>query len=91
MFERLKVMTAEPVAMSGSLFSQIIHVAFRANRQILDESRREYTHTVPLTVPAIVTGVAIASVLTRLIELLGRGVWILVRPAAVARNVKHAH
>lgn len=67
-YERLAALNAELAAMSGSLLAQIAHVAFRPNRALLDETGAAYTYTVPLSPPAIVSGIVIGAALAMLVE-----------------------
>jgi Protein of unknown function (DUF2937) len=80
MYERLTAMTAELAAMSGPLIKQIIHVVFRPNQEILDETWATYTYSVPLNAPAIGSGVAIGTLLAMLVEALFVGAVRFVRP-----------
>jgi hypothetical protein len=80
MYERLTAMTAELAAMSGPLIKQMIHVVFRPNREILDETWATYTYSVPLNAPAIGSGVAIGALLAMLAEALLVATVRLVRP-----------
>jgi hypothetical protein len=77
---RLTALTGELAAMRGPLIRQIIHVVFRPNREILGETWAEYTYTVPLNAPAIVSGIAIGTLLSILIEATFFGVMRLLRP-----------
>src|SRR5580658_4213512 len=67
MYERLKDFTAELDALRGPLIKQVIHIVFRPNREILGETRAEYSYTVPLNLPAIATGIIIGVVLAALV------------------------
>jgi hypothetical protein len=80
MYDRLTILTAELAVMRGPLIGQMIHVVFRANAEILDETRAAYSYTVPLNPAAIVSGVSIGALLALLIELLLIGGVRLVRP-----------
>lgn len=80
MYGRLTTLAAELAAMSGPLISQVMHVAFRPNREILHEAWAEYTYTVPLNAPAIVCGVGIGALLAMLVEALFAGIGRLLRP-----------
>ena len=72
--ERLVILTAELAAMTGPLIKQIVHVAFRPDKEILDETWSEYTYSVPLNPPAIITGIAIGGLLAILVESLFAGI-----------------
>lgn len=80
MYERLTALTAELAALRGSLIKQLIHVAFRGNREILDETWSAYSYTVPLSPPAVVSGVTSGAVLAMLVEGLLVGLVRLVYP-----------
>jgi hypothetical protein len=80
MYLRLQNLDAELAAMQKPLISQMFHVLFRPNREILAETRAAYSYTVPLSPAAIITGLAIGVVLAALVESLLIGAWRLVRP-----------
>ena len=80
MYERLTALTAELAALRGSLIKQLIHVAFRGNREILDETWSAYSYTVPLNPPAVVSGVTSGALLAILVEGLLVGLVRLVYP-----------
>jgi Protein of unknown function (DUF2937) len=80
MYERLTTLAAEREAMNTPLLKQIVHVMVRPNREILDETRAEYTYAVPLNAAAIVSGVTIGAVLAMLVESLVTGLGHLFRP-----------
>jgi hypothetical protein len=79
-YDRLLMLTAELAALRGSLPAQIAHVAFRPNRELFLETRAAYSYTVPLSPPAIVSGIAFGALLALLAEGLLGGVFYLVRP-----------
>jgi len=79
LYARLKYLAAELKALSGSLLQRLLHVAFAADREILDESVRAYSYTVPLNQDAIVCGISAGFVLAITIELLLVGVFRLGR------------
>jgi hypothetical protein len=80
MYERLTALSAERNAMRGPLLGQIVHVALQPNREILEETRSEYTYTVPLNAAAIVSGVAIGTLLALLTEAVWTAIVRLLRP-----------
>lgn len=87
--DRLVALRAELDALHGSLVRQILHVVFQPNRAILEETRVEYTYTVPLNPAAIVTGVTIATGLALVVELvLVGGLWLL-RPRRTAPTARY--
>jgi hypothetical protein len=79
-YDRLAMLTAELAALRGPLIQQIMHVLFRANSEILSETRSEYTYTVPLNPPAVVCGVTTGALLAMLIEALFTAGVRLIRP-----------
>jgi hypothetical protein len=87
MYERLLALNAEVAAMQGPLIKQVVHVLFSANREILDETRRAYTYTVPLDPTAIACGVSLGACLAILIESLLLGLWRLARPRRARREM----
>jgi uncharacterized membrane-anchored protein YhcB (DUF1043 family) len=87
MYERLTVLTAELAAMRGPLVRQILHVVFRPNKEILDETWAEYSYTVPLNPAAVVCGVTIGALLAMLVEALLTAAVRLLRP----RRSRAAH
>src|SRR3974390_3428914 len=70
MYDRLTALTAELGAFRGPLISSILHGAVHANREILDETRSEYSYTVPLNPAAVVSGLTTGTALAMLIEAL---------------------
>ena len=81
LYERAQLLKAELAAVSGSLLGRIVHVALRADHEILGETRAEYSYTVPLDPPAIVSGIVIGALLAMLIDALLGLVAVLLRPA----------
>jgi hypothetical protein len=90
MYQRLQALTAELAAMQGSLIGQIFHVLFRPNREILTETRVAYSYTVPLSPPAIITGLVVGVLLAGLVESLLAGVWHLLRPRRRTSTFSHS-
>jgi hypothetical protein len=80
MYDRLTALTAELAALRGPLIKQIVHVAFHPNREILDETRSEYTYTVTLRPAAVVSGLTTGAVLAVVVEALFLGLVHLLRP-----------
>jgi hypothetical protein len=68
-YARLKKLTLELEAMSGPLPSQMVHVAFYPDKEILNETIAAYSYTVPLNPPAIACGLLVGLLLALLIEL----------------------
>jgi hypothetical protein len=87
MYQRLQVLRAELAALRAPLIQQIVHVAFRANREILNETWAEYSYTVPLNPAAIATGIVGGVLLALGVELILVGVLRMVvrRPARPSR------
>ncbi len=85
MYDRLLALSAELAALRGPLIAQVVHVVFRPNRAILDETLSAYTYTVPLNWSAIFFGVALGACLAILIESSLLGIVRLVRP----RHTRH--
>lgn len=80
LYDRLTALTAELAALRGSFPSQLLHVLFRANPEILAETRAAYSYTVPLNPSAVVCGVALGACAALLIETVLVGVLGLLRP-----------
>jgi hypothetical protein len=85
--DRLASLSAELAAMQGPLIQQILHVALRADREILTETWVAYSYTVPLRPSAIISGVASGAVAAALIEGLFSGLGRLMRPTRLPANV----
>ena len=80
MYDRLTALTAELAALRGPLIKQLVHIALRPNKEILDETRVEYSYTVPLNPAAVVSGITTGALLAALVEALLGGFVRLVRP-----------
>jgi Protein of unknown function (DUF2937) len=89
-FARLQELALELDAMSQSLLSRIFHVAFRPDKEILDETLGAYSYTVPLTGEAILCGLIGAVVLALPAELLLLGIVRLGRSAIGAPRSSQA-
>jgi len=68
LYARLQLLAAELKALSGGFLSRVVHVAFRANRELLDETFAAYSYTVPLNGTAIVCGVSAGLLLALITE-----------------------
>jgi hypothetical protein len=68
--ERLAALAAESAALTGPLIRQIAHVLFAADREILAETAREFSYTVPLTPSAILCGLSLAFAVALFVEFL---------------------
>ncbi|HUK02450.1 MAG TPA: DUF2937 family protein [Steroidobacteraceae bacterium] len=79
LYARLKSLAAELQALQGPLISRVLHVAFKANRELLNETVAAYSYTVPLNPDAIVWGVAVGLVVSVLLEALLVGGFHLIR------------
>jgi hypothetical protein len=80
MYGRLALLRAELAALQGSLVRRIVHVVFRPNKELLDETRAAYTYTVIFSPAAVICGVSIGALLAMLVEALLVGSMRLVRP-----------
>jgi Protein of unknown function (DUF2937) len=80
MYDRLTALRAELAALRGPLIKQIVHVLVHPNREILDETRSEYTYAVTLSPAAVVSGLTAGAVLAMLVEALFSGLVRLLRP-----------
>lgn len=87
MYDRLLALSAELAALRGPLIAQVIHVVFRPNRAILDETLSAYTYTVPLNLSGIIFGVALGACLAILIESSMLGILRLVRPQRTRHHI----
>jgi hypothetical protein len=85
MYQRLLALRAELAALHAPLIAQLLHVALRANREILAETRTAYSYTVPLNPTAIACGVAAGTLLALGIEALLRACHYLLRAATRSR------
>jgi hypothetical protein len=70
MYARLQSLTLELAAMNQSMLSRILHVAFRPDKEILNETLSAYSYTVPLSPDAILCGVGTGLLLALAIELI---------------------
>jgi hypothetical protein len=80
LYERLTALNAELAALRGSLPSQLFHVLFHPNPEILLETRAEYSYTVPLSPSAVVCGVILGTFIALLVEAVLVGGFRLLRP-----------
>ncbi len=78
---RLQMLSSEWQAMQGSLMHRLVHVAFKANRELLRETLDAYSYTVPLTAAAILCGLIAALMAALLVETLFFGIMRLLRSA----------
>jgi hypothetical protein len=85
--ERLQMLTAELASLQGPMILKIFHVMFRANPEILAETRSAYSYTVPLDAAAIACGVVAGAVLALVVELLLLGAAAFLRPRPRAGRV----
>jgi Protein of unknown function (DUF2937) len=83
-FARLTLLTRELKDLQGSLIARMAHVAFNPNREMLDETAKAYSYTVPLDPAAILCGVCIAVLAALFVELILLGLMALLpRPEAL--------
>jgi len=80
LYERLTALTAELAALRGPFPSQLFHMLFRGNPEILAETRAAYSYTVPLNPSAVVCGVALGACAALLSEALLVGILRALRP-----------
>ena len=71
---RLKRLGSELEAMNRPLFSRIVHVAFRPDKDLLKETIAAYSYTVPLNEDAILYGLATGLLLAAVVESLLVGI-----------------
>jgi hypothetical protein len=97
-YARLRKLTVELDAMSRSLLSRLMHVAFRPDKEILHETIAAYSYTVPLNQEGILCGLTAALLLALLVESLLMGMVRLVRwtiraprPSATGAATHHRH
>jgi hypothetical protein len=65
---RLDSLASEAAAMRAPLLRRIIHIAFDADREILNETAKVFSYTVPLSPAAIICGVSIGLLIALVIE-----------------------
>lgn len=77
LWRRLQHLQAEQAALAGSFFTQLIHVAIKADDDLRQETLDGYTATIPLTTAAIICGLigafVLAAITDALLALLGSG------------------
>ena len=78
--DRLVMLNRELDALRAPLLGRIIHVAVRANHEILLETENEYAYTVPLSPATILSGIVIGGLLALTLEGLLNGIIHLLRP-----------
>ncbi len=82
-YSRIQIFSDELKALEGSIVKRVFHVAFYADKSVLDETFAEYAYTVPLTFDAIlcglVSGLAISLWFDLLLALLFQTGRLLVR------------
>ena len=79
LYARLKSLAAELQALQGPLVARVLHVAFNANRELLNETISAYSYNVPLNSDAIIWGVGAGLAVSLSIEALFVGVSNLLR------------
>lgn len=91
LYQRLARLTDELAAMSGPLIRQMLHVAFRPNKEILEETWSEYSYTVPLNAAAITTGIVLGALAAMLVEALLHALVRMTRPRRhlASRPLRH--
>jgi hypothetical protein len=78
-YARLKKLALELEAMNRPLPSQIVHVLFYPDKEILDETMAAYSYTVPLNPQAIACGLLVGLLLALLVEFVVLGALGVVR------------
>jgi len=76
---RIKLLTAEQLAMQQSFPQRAIHALFAANDELMAETRLSYSYVVPLNPDAVLSGLVLGFVLALVIELLVMGLARLLR------------
>lgn len=69
-WQRVQLWRGEMQALSQGWMMSAWHIAFHANADIYRETRKAFTHAIPLTQAAIVAALVVAFVLAFVIELL---------------------
>jgi hypothetical protein len=83
LYERLSALTAELAALRGPFPSRLFHVLFRADPEILAETRAAYSYSVPLDPAAVVCGVGLGACAALLVEAVLVGILRLLRPRRI--------
>jgi hypothetical protein len=79
LFARLKALSAELAALSGSSISRLVHILVNPNHDILQETAAAYSYTVPLSPDALAYGVIVGLVASLAVELILAGLFGLMR------------
>jgi len=61
---------AELSALRASLAMKVVHILFYGDRELIDETLAQYSYAVPLNQQAIIAGLAVATIMLLLLELL---------------------
>jgi hypothetical protein len=67
-YARVSMLKAELDALSGPLPARLVHLIFRPNREILNETIAAYSYTVPLNQDAILCGLTVGLLLAIIVE-----------------------
>lgn len=86
MLERRQMFLREQQALQTGMAGQAMHILFDANRELLADTRANYSYSVVLTPDTIIAGAAVAAIAVLLMELLAQSAsWLLRRRARRAR------
>lgn len=81
MWQRLQLLHNEFAAMQRAFLPRAFHVLFMANTELMNETRQNYSYTVPLTIQAITSGVMIALLSALLADVLLMAIsWLFLTP-----------
>jgi len=83
--DRYNRISSEREALSGNIFTAVVHVILFADDEFIDETFEQYGYTVPLNMLAVEWGLAIALLLTITIDL---GLFGCVKCAGLIRRKK---
>jgi hypothetical protein len=70
MYDRKVQLQVEHAALQGPLWQQVKHIALHGNKQMLEETWRRYTASLPLTLEAVVCGLLFGVVVSLALELM---------------------
>ena len=86
LYARVTELKAELAALSGPLVMRVLHVAFRPDREILAETRAEYSYTVPLEPAAIASGIIGGLLFAALVDVVIALIGLMVTPHVYRRQ-----
>ncbi|HTB69127.1 MAG TPA: DUF2937 family protein [Steroidobacteraceae bacterium] len=79
LFARIRALSAELAALSGSSIARLVHVIVNPDHDIFQETAAAYSYTVPLSPDAIAYGVITGLVLSLAVELVLAGLFGVMR------------